>query len=72
VIGPDSSHLKRDQRKTDLSFQRFTYSAKMLEFMDFVQYTFYDASRWNYENSYSDLTATARGLQPIEFYISEG
>lgn len=33
----------------------------MLEFMDFVQQSFYTASRWNSENSYSTLTATSRG-----------
>lgn len=37
----------------------------MLEFMDYVQLAFYNASRWNYENSYSQLTATARGKQPM-------
>ena len=35
----------------------------MLEFMDYVQHAFYNASRWNYENSYSNLTATARGTK---------
>ncbi|PQE05547.1 mitochondrial inheritance component MDM10 protein [Rutstroemia sp. NJR-2017a BBW] len=34
----------------------------MLEFMDYVQHAFYNATRWNYENSYSQLTATAKGL----------
>jgi mitochondrial distribution and morphology protein 10 len=35
----------------------------MLEFMDYVQHAFYNASHWNFENSYSQLTATARGKQ---------
>jgi len=35
----------------------------MLEFMDYVQHAFYNASKWNIENSYSHLTATARGNQ---------
>jgi hypothetical protein len=34
---------------------------EMLEFMDYVQNAFYEASNWNLENSYSQLTATARG-----------
>jgi len=34
----------------------------MLEFMDYVQQSFYKASHWNEENSYSNLTATARAL----------
>lgn len=33
----------------------------MLEFMDYVQFAFYNATKWNYENSYSQLTATAKG-----------
>lgn len=35
--------------------------AAMLEFMDFVQQAFYNASRWSYENNYTNLTATSRG-----------
>ena len=31
--------------------------------MDYVQHAFYNASNWNYENSYSHLTATARGME---------
>ncbi|KAF4612851.1 hypothetical protein G7Y89_g15521 [Cudoniella acicularis] len=38
----------------------------MLEFMDYVQHAFYNASHWNSENSYSQLTATARGLLDFE------
>ncbi|KFZ12433.1 hypothetical protein V502_07078 [Pseudogymnoascus sp. VKM F-4520 (FW-2644)] len=34
----------------------------MLEFMDFVQQSFYNASRWSYENNYTNLTATSRAL----------
>jgi len=29
--------------------------------MDYVQLAFYDASNWHHDNSYSNLTATARG-----------
>ncbi|KAH6680565.1 mitochondrial distribution and morphology protein 10 [Halenospora varia] len=38
----------------------------MLEFMDYIQNAFYNASHWNVENSYSQLTATARGLLDFE------
>ncbi|RAL68647.1 hypothetical protein DID88_007357 [Monilinia fructigena] len=38
----------------------------MLEFMDYVQFAFYNATKWNYENSYSQLTATAKGLLDFE------
>lgn len=31
----------------------------MLEFMDYVQLAFAEATRWNQDNSYSALTATA-------------
>ena len=34
--------------------------------MDYVQRAFYNASHWNIENSYSLLTATARGKHPIQ------
>jgi len=36
--------------------------------MDYVQHAFYNASHWNYENSYSQLTATARGEHPNPSY----
>ncbi|KAI9051398.1 hypothetical protein LZ554_004445 [Drepanopeziza brunnea f. sp. 'monogermtubi'] len=42
----------------------------MLEFMDYVQHAFYNASHWNHENSYSHLTATARAL--LEFETPRG
>ncbi|TVY75720.1 Mitochondrial distribution and morphology protein [Lachnellula suecica] len=42
----------------------------MLEFMDYVQHAFYNASHWNIENSYSQLTATAREL--LEFETPRG
>ncbi|TVY12922.1 Mitochondrial distribution and morphology protein 10 [Lachnellula arida] len=42
----------------------------MLEFMDYVQHSFYKASNWNTENSYSQLTATAREL--LEFDTPRG
>jgi hypothetical protein len=35
---------------------------KMIEFMEYVQNAFYNASNWNLDNSYSKLTATAQGL----------
>src|SRR6266536_3070518 len=38
----------------------------MLEFMDYVQRAFYNASHWNIENSYALLTATARGKHHIQ------
>ncbi|EPE27077.1 hypothetical protein GLAREA_02991 [Glarea lozoyensis ATCC 20868] len=38
--------------------------------MDYVQNAFYDASNWNLENSYSQLTATARAL--LEFETPRG
>ncbi|TVY86132.1 Mitochondrial distribution and morphology protein, partial [Lachnellula willkommii] len=46
----------------------------MLEFMDYVQHSFYKASNWNTENSYSQLTATARGspLELLEFDTPRG
>ncbi|KAL9043383.1 MAG: hypothetical protein Q9214_003427 [Letrouitia sp. 1 TL-2023] len=34
----------------------------MLDFMDYVQIAFYEASHWNLDNSYGTLTATARSL----------
>jgi hypothetical protein len=40
----------------------------MLEFMDYVQHAFYNATRWNYENSYSQLTATAKGTKAAMIY----
>lgn len=30
--------------------------------MDYVQHSFYSITQWNYENSYSNLTATSRGM----------
>ncbi|KAG9248953.1 hypothetical protein BJ878DRAFT_411586 [Calycina marina] len=38
----------------------------MLEFMDYVQHVFYNASNWNIDNSYSQLTATARAILDFE------
>ncbi|KAK6594826.1 hypothetical protein H4I96_10557 [Botrytis cinerea] len=38
----------------------------MLEFMDYVQFAFYNATKWNYENSYSQLTASAKALLDFE------
>ncbi|KAL8940016.1 MAG: hypothetical protein Q9216_003039 [Gyalolechia sp. 2 TL-2023] len=35
----------------------------MLDFMDYVQNAFYEASHWNRNNSYGALTATAQGKQ---------
>lgn len=34
---------------------------RMLEFMDYIQRAFHKASKWNPDNSYSNLTATSRG-----------
>lgn len=39
----------------------------MLGFMDYVQNAFYEASRWNRDNSYGSLTDTARGAPPFSF-----
>jgi hypothetical protein len=44
-------------------FVNWSKWADMLEFMDYVQHAFYNASHWSFENSYSQLTATARGKQ---------
>ncbi|CZS95875.1 probable mitochondrial inheritance component MDM10 [Rhynchosporium agropyri] len=38
--------------------------------MDYVQNAFYNKSQWNFENSYSQLTATARAL--LEFETPHG
>jgi hypothetical protein len=47
------------------------FPLNMLEFMDYVQHAFYNVSLWNYENSYSHLTATARGKHiPFKFLDS--
>ena len=46
-------------------------SLNMLEFMDYIQHAFYNVSGWNFENSYSQLTATARGnMSPSRSRIS--
>ncbi|CAG8976116.1 hypothetical protein HYALB_00002396 [Hymenoscyphus albidus] len=42
----------------------------MLEFMEYVQQAFYDTTHWDRENSYSQLTATARDL--LEFQTPRG
>ncbi len=34
----------------------------MLDFMEYVQNAFYEASHWNRNNSYGTLTATSQGL----------
>ncbi|KAF5016424.1 hypothetical protein F66182_11900 [Fusarium sp. NRRL 66182] len=41
----------------------------MLEFMDYVQLAFAEATRWNQDNSYSALTATAESL--LDFHVPE-
>ena len=33
----------------------------MLGLLDFLQYSFYETSKWNQDNFYSSLTATAQG-----------
>lgn len=42
----------------------------MLGFMDYVQNAFYEASRWNRDNSYGSLTDTARAL--LDFSTPHG
>ncbi|KAK4692209.1 hypothetical protein P7C71_g4946, partial [Lecanoromycetidae sp. Uapishka_2] len=42
----------------------------MLGFMDYVQNAFYEASRWDRDNSYGTLTATSRNL--IDFSTPNG
>ncbi|ORY03204.1 hypothetical protein BCR34DRAFT_492574 [Clohesyomyces aquaticus] len=42
----------------------------MLDFMDHVQNAFYGASHWNVDNSYGNLTATARAL--LDFQTPRG
>lgn len=36
----------------------------MLPYMDYIQNAFYEATGWNQDNSYAQLTATARGTAP--------
>jgi distribution and morphology protein 10 len=36
----------------------------MLPYMDYIQNAFYEATDWNQDNSYAQLTATARGTAP--------
>lgn len=42
----------------------------MLGFMDYVQNAFYEASRWDRDNSYGTLTATSRNI--LDFSTPEG
>ncbi|KAL6721608.1 Mitochondrial distribution and morphology protein 10 [Lecanora helva] len=42
----------------------------MLGFMDYVQHAFYQASRWDRDNSYGTLTATSRNL--LDFDVPSG
>ncbi|RKF74687.1 Mitochondrial distribution and morphology protein 10 [Golovinomyces cichoracearum] len=42
----------------------------MLGFMDYIQHAWYSASHWDHENSYSQLTSTARAL--LEFEPPQG
>lgn len=37
----------------------------MLDFMDYVQNAFHEASHWNRNNSYGTLTATSQGPLPL-------
>lgn len=39
----------------------------MLDFMESVQYAFYEASHWNVDNSYGALNASARGTSHIRW-----
>jgi distribution and morphology protein 10 len=41
----------------------------MLDFMDHVQDTFYEASHWNVDNSYGALNATARGTYRLMLFM---
>lgn len=41
----------------------------MLGFMDYVQNAFYEASRWDRDNSYGTLTATSRSNYQIHKYL---
>ncbi|OKL58225.1 Mitochondrial distribution and morphology protein 10 [Talaromyces atroroseus] len=41
----------------------------MLEFMDYIQLAFAEGTRWNPDNSYSALTATAESL--LDFHVPE-
>ncbi|KAJ5620300.1 hypothetical protein N7510_004284 [Penicillium lagena] len=38
----------------------------MLDFMDYIQLAFAEATHWNRDNSYSSLTTTAQSLEPPE------
>ncbi|KAI5811032.1 hypothetical protein DFH27DRAFT_531095 [Peziza echinospora] len=42
----------------------------MLSYMDYVQKAFYKATAWNEDNSYANLTATARAL--LDFHTPRG
>ncbi|CCU81702.1 unnamed protein product [Blumeria hordei] len=42
----------------------------MLEFMEYIQHAWYHATQWNQDNSYSQLTSTARAL--LEFETPRG
>ncbi|KAF2103862.1 mitochondrial distribution and morphology protein 10 [Rhizodiscina lignyota] len=42
----------------------------MFGFMDYVQHAFYNATHWNHDNSYANLTATAQSL--LNFDIPRG
>ncbi|KAF8465270.1 hypothetical protein BDZ91DRAFT_727957, partial [Kalaharituber pfeilii] len=42
----------------------------MLPYMDYVQQAFYKATNWNEDNSYANLTATARAL--LDFHTPRG
>jgi distribution and morphology protein 10 len=42
----------------------------MLEFMDYIQLTFGEATRWNRDNSYSSLTATAECMLTVDLHFS--
>lgn len=39
----------------------------MFGFMDYVQHAFYRASNWNHDNSYANLNATARCMEPQQW-----
>lgn len=39
----------------------------MLDFMDYIQLAFAEATNWNRDNSYSSLTATAQCMHTSPF-----
>ena len=46
----------------------------MLDFMDLVQKSWLEATKWNRDNSYSELNATSQGLNSsaLDLKVSNG